>query len=63
MGRKSVSRAVPSQRERTFLFLEAAFKLVDNVELTDMGERFSIDIVDFYTDVDSHNEDLKELHT
>lgn len=43
-------------------FLEAAFKLAENVELPDMGERFTIDIVDFYTDVDSHNEDLRELH-
>ncbi|TYR33906.1 hypothetical protein FXV77_16845 [Sphingobacterium phlebotomi] len=43
-------------------FIEAAFKLVDNVELPDMGERFTIDIVDFYTAVDSHNEDLRELH-
>lgn len=43
-------------------FLEAAFKLVNNVDLPDMGERFSIDIVDFYTAVDSHNEDLRALH-
>src|SRR5690606_42115996 len=48
--------------KQQLVFLEAAFKLVENVELPDMGERFSIDIVDFYTAVDSHNEDLRALH-
>lgn len=43
-------------------FLEAAFKLEENVELPDMGERFSIDIADFYQAVESHNEGLIELH-
>ncbi|PRD47245.1 hypothetical protein [Sphingobacterium haloxyli] len=48
--------------KQQLVFLEAAFKLEENVELPDMGERFSIDIVDFYTAVDSHNEDLRTLH-
>lgn len=53
-------RLLPIQQQLDFL--EAAFKLADNVELPDMGERFTIDIVDFYTMVDSHNEDLRALH-
>ncbi|MBD1423596.1 hypothetical protein [Sphingobacterium chuzhouense] len=48
--------------KQQLIFLEAAFKLAENVELPDMGERFSIDIADFYTAVDSHNEDLRALH-
>src|SRR5690606_25476406 len=43
-------------------FLEAAFKLVENPELPLIEEPFTIDIVDFYTDIDRHNEDLIELH-
>src|SRR5690606_5809425 len=43
-------------------FIEAAFKLADNVELPDIEEPFSIEINDFYGDVDSHNEDLRALH-
>ncbi len=45
-------------------FIEAAFKLVEveNVELPDFEEPFSIDIADLYETVDSHNEDLRDLH-
>ncbi|NGM66309.1 hypothetical protein [Sphingobacterium sp. SGR-19] len=48
--------------KQQLVFLEAAFKLEENVELPDMGERFSIDIADFHTAVYSHNEDLRALH-
>lgn len=43
-------------------FLESAFKLEDNVELPDIEGTFSIEITDFYRDVDIHNEDLRALH-
>lgn len=43
-------------------FLEASFRLVDDVELPDIEEPFSIEITDFYGIVDDHNKDLRELH-
>ncbi len=43
-------------------FMEAAFKLADNVELPEIAEPFTIDIADFYEEVESHNKDLIALH-
>ena len=51
-----------SQIKKQLDVMEAAFKLVDNVELPDIEEPFSIEITDFYGAVDSHNEDLRALH-
>ncbi|WP_140937441.1 hypothetical protein [Sphingobacterium lumbrici] len=53
-------RLLPIEQELDFL--EAAFKLVDQVDLPVIEEPFSIDITDFYQAHDSHREDLIELH-
>lgn len=48
--------------ERHLAFIEVTFKLTDNTKLPEVHESFSLDIVDFYEEVENHNKALIELH-
>jgi len=48
--------------EHQVSFLEAGFKLVDNVELPPVDKDFSIGIADFRMDVNTHLTDMQELY-